>query len=238
MTRLNHDWLTEGIIDYEYKKYILLAYLKDIRNKFNASELYPFLSDLIFHYKNLLKVKSSKELIYENFPKTISKADFQKLKFTYERIIQDNDMMEEIEEIIAFALPRMAGAINEGKELYDMVEENLEVSMVGLAPIYANEGYVLVNQDSKRDVTIFRYQLSVFESAEEKFRGINTTFLINDFKDISRSYEQIKLDLIRKFKELPNPATFLVVSKLNFPLPQTIMPVAKRLLVQQISSIS
>lgn len=237
MTQLHHDWLTEGMIDFEYKKYILLAYLKDIKAKFDSTELYPFLSDLIFHYRNLQRVKDQKELIYESFPKSISKADFKKLKFTYESIVQDTEVMKELEDIIGFAIPMLQSAINDGKELYDFVEDNLEISPVGLTPIYTHEGYLLVNQDAQKDVNVFKYQLSVFESAEEKYRGITTTFLETYVRDFSRSFEQIKLELIRKFKELPNPATFLVVSKLNFPLPQTLMPVAKRLVVQKIHSI-
>ena len=62
MERLKHDWLTEGLMDFEYKKYILLAYLKDIREKFNKSQLYPFLSELIFHYNNLQKIKKIEEV--------------------------------------------------------------------------------------------------------------------------------------------------------------------------------
>ena len=76
MEQLKHDWLTEGLIDFEYKKYILLAYLKDIRKRFDVNQLYPFMSDLVFHYRNILKVKESKKLMYENFPETLSKADF------------------------------------------------------------------------------------------------------------------------------------------------------------------
>lgn len=236
MANLTSDWLTEGLIDYEYKKYVLLAYLEDIRNRFDASELYPFLSDLIMHYRNLQRVKSNKELIYESFPQHISRADFKKLEFTYKKIIEDDEMMSELNDIISFALPLIERAIGEGRELYEFVEENLEVSPVGLSPIYQNEGYILVNQDASRDVAVFRYQLSVFEGAEEKYRGINTTFLTRDFQDLSRTFEQIKLDLVRKFKELPNPATFLVMSKIHFPLPQTLLPVAKRIVVRQLAS--
>lgn len=238
MTGLKHDWLTEGMIDYEYKKYILLAYLKDIRERFDSSELYPFLSDLIFHYKNLKRVKDHKEVLYSSFPKSITRADFRKLQFTYERMIADDEVMDQIESIISFALPKIEEAIGLGKELYDLVEENMEMEPVGLTPIYANEGYVLVNEDSKRDVSVFRYQVTVFEQSDEKYRGINTTFVNNDFRDLGRSYEQIKIDLAKRFWDLPNPATFLVTYKLKFPLPQTILPVAKRLLVRQLSEIS
>ncbi len=235
MAYLENDWLTEGMIDFEYKKYILLAYLQDIRKKFNATELYPFLSDLIFHYRNLKKVHESKELLYENFPKSISKADFQKLKINYRHIVEDHEIMKEMADIIGFAMPRLERTINEGKELFDFVEENLELTPVGLTPIYTNEGYVMVSQDLSRNVSVFRYQLTMFESANEKYRGLNTDYLEDYTRSMSQTFEAIKLDLIKKHQDLPNPATYLVVSKLKFPLPQTLMPVAKRLLVRELN---
>ncbi len=238
MTHLKHDWLTEGMIDYEYKKYILLAYLKDIQKKFDLAELYPFLSDLIMHYRNLLKVKDNKEVIYESFPKSITKADFKKLQFTYKRMVKDDELMEELETIISFAIPKMEEAIGLGKELYDFVEENMEMATIGLTPIYSNEGYVLVNQDAARQVQVFRYEMSVLESSTENYRALNTTFIGDDFHDFSRTYEQIKLDLAKKYWELPNPATFLIVSKMKFPFPQTVLPVAKRLLVRKLTEIN
>ncbi len=235
MEKLKHDWLTEGLIDYEYKKYILLAYLKDIKKRFNQSELYPFMSDLVFHYRNLLKVKQSKELMYDSFPQTLSKADFNKLQLTYNKIINDDEVMKQIEEILLFALPKIESTLEEGKELFEFVEENIEMEPVGVSPIYANEGYLFINQNSSSDISIYRYQVTLFEHAEEKFRSISTEFLMNEVKAVSKTYENIKLELTRRIVELPNPATYLAVSKLKFPLEQTVLPVAKRMLVRYLA---
>ncbi len=235
MNELKHDWLTDGIIDYEFKKYILLAYLKTIKEKFDRSELYPFLSDLVFHYKNLVKVKANKELIYESFPKSITKADFKKLRFMYKKLVYEGEVMSEIEDIISFAIPQMEQRIQEGKELYDFVEDNLEISPIGLIPMYTREGYLLINQEKNTDINIFRYQITMFERADENYRGISTEYIGQEVRSISNTYERIKLDLVRKFTELPNPATYLIVSKLKFPVPQTLLPIAKRLLVRHLS---
>lgn len=235
MDSLKHDWLTAGLIDYEYKKYILLAYLKDIGKRFNQSELYPFMTDLIFHYRNLIKVKESKKLMYDSFPETLTKADFNKLRLTYDKIVNDDEVMKQIEEIISFALPKMKGMLEEGKELYEFVEENINLEPVGLSPIYSDEGYLFINQDASIDVAIFRYQLTFFEHAEEKYRSISTEFLMNQMRGLSKTYENIKVELTRQFTELPNPATYLAVSKLKFPLNETVLPVAKRMLVRKIS---
>ena len=71
MKQLSEDWLVEGHIDFEYKKYILLGYLRSIRNNFNLNKLYPFLSDLIFHYQNLVALKNKKKEYTDFFPKSI-----------------------------------------------------------------------------------------------------------------------------------------------------------------------
>ena len=58
MVSLDKNWLTEGLIDFEYKKYELLAYLKNVGKSFSENRLYPFLGDLIFHYNNILSLKN------------------------------------------------------------------------------------------------------------------------------------------------------------------------------------
>ncbi len=80
MSKLTQNWLTDGLIDFEYKKYILLAYLQQVGKSFSKQELYPTFSDLIFHYNNLRKVKEGKELLYQNFPKEISQSDFPEVE--------------------------------------------------------------------------------------------------------------------------------------------------------------
>jgi hypothetical protein len=234
MTELQKDWLTDGLIDFEYKKYILLAYLKDIRLRFDELKLYPFMADLVFHYQNLLKVKESKELIYELFPKTITKADFKKLELSYQKIVKDDEVMQEIEIILSYALPQMKGALSQGKELFEMVESHLEISPIGITPLYANEGYIFLQVDKVFEVNIFRYQVSVFENAHENYRSINTTYIHQEVRSISNTYESIKMRLAKRFAFLPNPASYLVLSKLSFPLPETLLPVAKRMLMKHI----
>ncbi len=235
MEKLRNDWITDGLVDFEYKKYILLAYLKSVKENFNSSKVYPFLSELIFHYKNLLEVKANKTLMYENFPKTISKADFTKLRISYKQVIEDDDVMKELEEIIEFAIPIIKDTIEEGKELYEFVESNLELNPVGVEPLYNREGYLFLSKDRDKQVNIYRYQVTVFENSNENYRGISTTFEGSVVKSIANSYEAIKLCLARNNKSLPNPATFLIFSKLSFPVTETLLPIAKRLLVRTIS---
>lgn len=235
MEKLSKDWLTQGLIDFEYKKYLLLAYLKTVRNSFDRVELYPFMGDLVFHYRNLIAVKENKTLLKESFPKEISLEEFQRLELSYRKLIEDDAIMNELESIIEFSIPQIKDSLQEGSVIYEYVQSQCEISPVGVTPLYANEGYLFVTQPPEKETRVFRYQVSIFEDSQEQLRSLNTEFVDCVEKNLKNTYERIKLDLIRKFQDLPNPAAYLILSKMKFPFSETLMPVAKRLFVKHIS---
>lgn len=235
MKELDKNWLTNGWIDFEYKKYMLLAYLQEVKYNFDVVKLYPYFSDLIFHYQNLLTLKNNKQLIFENFPKEISKADFEKLTLQYQSFVKDDDLMLELEEIILFALPQLQNTLNEGKSIFDLAEENIEISPVGITPLRTDEGYFFIKEKDTKAMQVFEYQMTIFENIQEKFRGINVVFLETVEKNLVNTYENIKIDLVRRYKKIPNPATYLIYSNLTLPLQETLLPIAKQLLVRYVS---
>lgn len=235
MDQLQKDWLTQGLIDFEYKKYVLLAYLKTVKTSFGRVELYPFLGDLVSHYRNLLAVKANQALIRDSFPKEISLEDSTKLELSYKKIVEDDKIMREIESIVEFAIPQIKGSLQEGSELYELVESQCEIAPVGVTPLYAREGYMFVTQPPETETNVYRYQMSIFEQSHEQLRSLNTEFIERIPTTFSNTYENIKLELVRRYRELPNPATYLILSKMKFPFTETLMPVAKRLFVKHIS---
>ena len=234
MKELNKNWLTEGLIDFEYKKYILLAYLNDVKGSFHEKKLYPFLSDLLFHYQNLLQLKENKKLLKEHFPKQISSADFEKLEVIYEELVNDDKIMRELEEIVLFALPKLKDQLVEGKEIYEDIEDKLSISPVGLSPLNLDSGYLLFYVNNRRETQVYEYQVTLFQTAEAKYRGIHTQFIECISKTLGNTFESIKLELIKKYKRLPNPATFLVNSNNSYPFDETVLPITKRLLVKKL----
>lgn len=235
MDQLSKDWLTQGLIDFEYKKYVLLAYLKTVKSSFGKVELYPFMGDLVFHYRNLLAVKENKALIRESFPTEISLAEIKKLELSYRKMVEDDLVMEEVESIIDFAIPQIKNSLQEGSVIYELVEAHCEIAPIGVTPLYAQEGYLFVTQPPEKETNVYRYQMSIFEQSHEQLRSLNTKFVQNIHRSTSNTYENIKLELIRKFRDLPNPATYLILSRMKFPFMETLMPVAKRLFVKHIS---
>ncbi|RYZ18654.1 MAG: hypothetical protein EOO16_21960, partial [Chitinophagaceae bacterium] len=94
MKQLSETWFAEGYIDFELKKYTLLAYLQEIRRHFNEARLYPQLADLVFHYNNIVAFRENKKYLQEHFPKKLTGLQIEKLQVLYEAMIADDDLMQ------------------------------------------------------------------------------------------------------------------------------------------------
>jgi len=103
-------------------------------------------------------------------------------------------------------------------------------------PIKPAAGYLFLKEKDRNAVRVYEYAVTLFENAEEKYRGLKTQFVSTCYISITNTYENLKVDLIRNNKNLPNPAAYAVESKLDFPFDETFLPVAKRVLVKKISS--
>ena len=236
MKTLSETWFADGYIDFELKKYTLLAYLQEINKQFNENKLYPQLSDIIFHYNNLVAFRENKKFLQDQFPKKLTGIQLEKLQVLYQQIIEDDQLMQELEEIIQYSAEHMKLTISSGTEIYEFVEDKLTIFPVGLMPIKTNEGYFFLSEGNYRETRIYQYRLSFFEKHDEKYRSIKTEFIGQYERNMVNTYELIKIELIRNRKELPNPAVYSIETDLSFPVDETLLPIAKRTLVRYISS--
>jgi hypothetical protein len=235
MKQLSETWFAEGYIDFELKKYTLLAYLKEINKYFTENKLYPQLADLIFHYNNLMAFRENKKYLQEHFPKKLTGIQIEKLQLLYEQMIEDNELMQELEEIINYSAGEMKSTISSGAEIYEFVEENLTIMPIGLVPLDIQEGYFFLSAGNNKTTRVYHYRLSIFEKHDEKFRSIKTSYVQMNQRSMVYTFENIKLDLIKNRNDLPNPAVYSIETKINFPVEETLLPVAKRSLVKFIS---
>src|SRR5215218_7125977 len=236
MKTLSETWFAEGYIDFELKKYTLLAYLQEINSHFGENKLYPQLADLIFHYNNIVAFRENKKYLQEQFPKKLTGIQIEKLQILYEQLIQDNELMQELEEIIHYAAGVMKTTITSGTEIYEFVEGQLTISPVGLMPLDVQEGYFFLSSGNTKNTWVYHYQLSFFEKKEERYRSIKTACIDRLQRSFSNTYENIKYGLIRAHNHLPNPAVYSIETGLTFPVEETLLPVAKRSLVKFITT--
>lgn len=236
MKTLSETWFAEGYIDFELKKYTLLAYLQNIQQQFEQNKLYPHLADIVFHYNNIVSLRENKRLMQHHFPKRLTGIQLEKLSLLYKQMNEDDELMQELEDIIQYAARQMKKAIDAGAEIYDFVSSHIHIEPIGLVPLDKKEGYFCLHSSKNSTALVYHYRISLFEKHDEQFRSIQTKFIDQWQLGLCENFESIKLALIRYNKDLPNPAVFAAETDYQFPIQETLLPIARRSLVKYIST--
>jgi len=228
MKKLSDDWLTSGTLDFEYKKYVLLAYLQQVSHYFDQHKLYPTFADLIMHYKNAVQLKDGKQKLLKSFPKRLSQVDLKNFKMYFESKVEEDVQLKELEDIIDFALDELKGQITIGKDIFDEVESQLIIEPVGVKALEENEGLLVIDSELDPYYHIYQYRISIFETAEEKVRSLQTVFIDKFKKSIGTTLEQLKIKVLRNIKLVSNYSAFRVVALRPYPYEETLLPIVKR----------
>jgi hypothetical protein len=117
MELLKLTWWMEDPIDYEYRQYVLLDYLQKIERHFYNKDFSPYL----LHTEKLYEEMSISLEFIEAFEESITKS---KLVFTKgglgwkEQSPPTIDEVEEMKNILRFAIPKLKEKVLLGKELW------------------------------------------------------------------------------------------------------------------------
>ncbi len=232
MKTLNDNWITEGWIDFEFKKYLLLAYLQHVNAQFKEVKLYPPLAELIRHYSKLKDFSENKEQLKSAFPKMLEGPDSKEMKLKYKPLIVDDELMTHLEEIVQYSFPQIKKAIEDGREIYDFLEKGMSIEPIGISPLYQKEGYAFLSFDKSNEIYIYRYKVNLFQNSIDKFKGIMMQLIDKVRTSFTMTFEHIKLNLIKTYKEMPNPATYHIHSLQHIPVQESFLPISKRLLLK------
>lgn len=227
MKHLSINWLTEGMIDFEYKKYTLLAYLKSVKDGFLSDTLYPYFSDLLTHYQSLNTLAKSKDHLKGHLPKEFKGINWNDLSLQYQSDYDETEYMKVIDDLIHFAKPRMHETLEEGKERYETFENSLTIFPVGLLSTYTRDGFFILNQKSKS--LLFQYNLNTIVKEEGNYYSIATKYLGDYSMGYTTTYKSIRKEVINQFREYDNPSTYVIETKVDrLPIKKTFLPIAKR----------
>ncbi len=232
---LNQNWLTEGILDFEYKKYLLLAYFQGVEKHFKALQLYPAFGELVAHTRHLQTLQKQQQSLEMRFPQQLSGIKANEL--SYKPLFEADSAMQELNKIMDFALPKFLQATQAGQNIYEDVAQKIQLHTVGLLPTSFRSGILLLSAFKNRCVEVYEYQVTVFTEANERYRSLYLKWLERVPKGLLQTYESLKVQLNKRHQIAGNPATFLAESALLCPLSETVLPITKRCLMQKIAQL-
>lgn len=237
MNTLYLSMFTQGTSDIETCQYNILAGMRDVANDFHHNKLYPNLGELVELTSVLETILANSEQYRSMLPRKLTGVDFEKKTLTFDAVPGDAQAVEKMFELVSWALPSLKTLTEEGVAMFDFVSQNMNIAVVGIIPLYRDEGYAMI-PDLKSDLyRIIRYELTLFTSESENYRALKTFEI--DARAVGLVHEApetVKLDLVAKHRDLPNPATWLIETDLDFPFDETVFPVAKRKLMKHLIS--
>lgn len=237
MKRLSFSLFVDAVRDREAAQYSILAALKEIHQHFRQNCIYPDLTDIIEVHQQTLDIFKRTKEVDNALPRTLSSIDLRNLTLLYSLQHSPDATIESIKELLEWSLPHVEMTLEEGKIIYDFVDENCQVIPVGIIPNYQDEGYFIVPDIQNALYAIIRYHVTVFTGAEDKYRALRTRLIdIIPMNGIVSDFRSVKLDLVKQFPDLPNPAVYLCETAIEFPFAETLFPVAKRKLLCSIAN--
>ena len=234
-TGLPKDWAYSPSFDLELKQYILLGYLQRVQVRFKERKLYPYLSDLYTQTEELLQLQRSKEALARDLHGPLLGFDPNTGKAKHAKP-EDTEPLRVVDEVIGFALPKLQRILAAGHDLRQTITQHIHLAPVGVMPLYTAEGWLLLRGGSQAHVYTYTIPMVVGEQAAEDHRNVFTRYVATYPVSISSTYEGIKSGLIRNFPHMPNPATFAVESDVDAPRIETLLPLAKRLVLAHIKT--
>jgi hypothetical protein len=231
------EWFVSGPQDMELRQYRVLQGLKGYFEQFSHNRLYPCLAELIQLLEGLENLAQKRGDMRRQFPQRLKDIDLESNTLIFERFHEESTDFQRTMDLIDWGVPLIKKAIEEGMNIYNFVDEHISIEEVGIMPAYRQEGYWLVPDTRAAQLNLLRYEVSLFSSTSERYRALKTVVLESLAEGaIKLPSESVKLLLMKKYQDLPNPATYRCEVDMDFPYAETILPIGKRKLMAQLVS--
>lgn len=227
--KLNSEWLFRSPIDFEYNKYIALNYIKSSESRLNDLKIYPDLHDITLNLINIASIGKENRTIsltrkLNEYDDEIDISDFK-----YEEIPElVNKDKSEVNRTIIFTYPKFLDLFNFAKSIWTLAFESIDVKLKKNKIASSSSGYFYYFDKSKKLLYIYLFDVLLNE-------GKYSTS--SSFKEIYCGDYNNKISIIKVFDKLKENGydttkqVYEVTATQEFPVRETILPIAKRKII-------
>lgn len=236
MKKLTIDTFISAINDNELSQYYVLGSLQNYYQQLNRNKLYPALSELFDLGKLLGDIVTQKSELQKMFPQQSENNSItESVGVANKETFIESDM-DKVFEFINWAYPKIKDALAEGKAIYSFVKQNIKIEEIGILPIYKNEGYFVITNPKQKLVHVYRYEIPFIALDKNSSSALKVSSIKTYHSSDLINKSLLKIELVKEFNDLPNPATYSFETELDFPFEETILPIAKRRLIKKLAA--
>lgn len=223
---LSENWITDYTLDTEYKQYLALAYIRQTEEYLMHWRLHPHLPDLQQHLQNMYTLRFEQKKMQDFVNKEIKSIDWENKRIIYEQDKELEKIWEPVEAILAFSTPLFEKTLENAKEIEQEIEQNLSFYTLGIEPIYKKEGILLLSDLQSRMAYAFSYTSGLYNTVGGRWISTQTRFLTRARITLLHTLHAFKATLLKNYRTVPTPATFVLESEKKLPIKQTLLPIA------------
>ncbi|HKK40017.1 MAG TPA: hypothetical protein VJ949_11410 [Cryomorphaceae bacterium] len=227
MSRLSNDWLIEPVFDYEYKTYQILAYTSQAEKRFEKSMLFPYLSDIQSHLRNLTLYKQSVLNLENELRTDLIGININQLKLIRQRI-EDDGIMNTLNDVLEFALEKLSSTYQLGISEKEHLMGQINIRPIGLLSPENTGGLILLNNSKKTRIYKYSYRFIRRPFESDSYKDVITMFLDERTTGRFPNFRELKM----QYRERNEINTYLIETESEIPVFETLLPVAKEFLLQ------
>lgn len=204
-----------SVTDLEQSRYYLLGKMKICQQNFNETKVFPEFQNLITLYETINSILENRHGIFqkEYTDKLDSGHDIEKQK-------QINNEIEMQFRLMEWALPYLSDLLEQGKYIYDFVDENINIESIGINSKHNSDGYMIIPDNKEKVFRIFRYNRSLHKMLKTREVDNYSWNVIIIPREFLRNYLLLN--------DILNQIIYLLDTELSFPYNETISPIARR----------
>ncbi len=230
MEKLSLSYIFDVTEDRELAEYKVLGILRNYRDLFRQNKIYPYLSELIDIAYTFEDFMDTNPLYFERAAKDMVIVDIESEISGTEVLLVTETELEQIRDFMKWAIPCIENVINEGKAIYDFVEDNMELSRTEKYSNFSDNGYLIIPDNLSGKINIYKYRVPGEESGKTIIRKVETE-LLSSYEFADNPYKQIL------FKDSFDRNSIFINTDLSLPFQETILPVVQRLIAAKLNEV-
>lgn len=229
------DWLLKDPIDFEHKKYVLLAYFKKIDEQLKENKLYPTFIELSLHLASLQTL--TKEHVVLSTDKKFTSCDDEVLlkELTAKSMpnFVDEDL-KELNKIIKHSSDKFLEYFNIVKAYWSMIYDAIDIKLRrNKKNLNSSKGYLVYNENETDNIYVWEYYINVDSLSVDEYNLRLYLIYEGNKKEISLN-KVIENNSSFQLKDKKNVPVFEFRSKVTYPLYETLLPLFKRKMLAHI----
>jgi hypothetical protein len=157
MMEFDQDWFTQGPIDYEFKKYTLMAKIKRLEGMIKLGIIWPVIQEVEYHLDYLYRFKYEKETLDDKL-KIAKDIDFINFRIIYE--IPDDqigDQMDVLHRIANEAIVKFEDVYMDARLAWRDIEPHIKITWIPSKTPILKSGFAAM-VDNRQKIHLCKFE--------------------------------------------------------------------------------